>query len=182
MSASCLAYSPSPPKDVAYNNTHVLDRLVTRHLVACNLTGKNLVVDSLVVNNDVVLPTPTVLPGTTYGTYNPVVLISTNIIVTSGPTATFYQNGKVVNVTGSMGVNIGAAPLTCTISLPVVADAGSFGLPEGLCNYLQDPLPFNSGAGIVFPFSSTPQVAEIHFTGPGGIPGRLAFTFSYVAA
>lgn len=176
MSSSCpTVYGPSPPQDKAYNNFRTLDNLVTKNLVACSMNGKSLVVDNLVVNNNINLP------STTYGSYNPNVVSSTGVTITSGPVANFFQTGNVVQVTGSMGINVVGGALTVNITLPILAVGTSDGFPQGLCNYLQDPPALNSGSGIVYPFLGLSQTAELSFTAPG-VPGKILFTFSYIGA
>lgn len=171
--ASSLGYTP--PQDKTYNNLVVLDRLVAKNLVGCNLNGKTLVVDDLVVNNSILAP------QSTNGQYNPtIVSISAGLTVTSAPVANFLRVGEVVTVSGSIGL-LDALNLEKVIQLslpfPTVTQ------PLGVVTWIQSPPgAVNSASGAVYPFTGTPDVAEITVTFPAGIPGVVVFQFSYVAA
>jgi hypothetical protein len=172
------SYGPSPPQDKAYTNFQVFDRLVAKNLVACNLNGKSLTVDDIVVNNSITAPGVTI---NSVGQYNPVVLALTGITIVSGPTADYVKTGDVVQVTGSAEILFTGGAATLTIDLPIPAAATSAGSPKGICTYIQNPPALNSSAGVVYPFFSVAQAAEIYFAAVG-LPGVIVFTFSYIAA
>ena len=179
---SCVTFGSTPPQDKSYQNLCVKNTIVTKNLVACNLQGGTLTVDNLKVTNTASLP----VDPTSSGTYEPQVISFTGLSFVDplDPIVARYTRvGEVITVYGSVNIQtMGVPPRTLNISLPFPAQATTEGFPVGTCTWIQVPLFSSRGAGVVYPFQSLSQTAEIYLQSPGGSTGPLVFTFSYFAA